>query len=74
MSASQAYQKEYAETHSDSARERKELERDRRDRCRSYFYKLMVWKVEWPFLIADCSEGMVEQERKKYEKTLAQTA
>ena len=74
MTNRQAYQKEYASTHSDTVRERKELERDRRDRCRSYWYKRIVWQVEWPFLIADCTPGMVEATRKRYEKTLAQTA
>ena len=67
------YQRDYAETHREEARERKELERYRKSRCRSYWYAKLVLKREMPCLISDCSPEMVERERKRYEQTLAET-
>lgn len=56
-----------------SAAERKYEERDRRERCRSYWYARLILKREMPNLIRDCSPKMVEQEREKYEKLLKET-
>ena len=68
------YQRKYASANIEKKREQKELERDRRDRCRSYWYAKLILKRDMSALIADCSPELVEKERVKYEMLLAETA
>jgi hypothetical protein len=67
------YQANYHALNSDRAKERKQNERDRRERCRSYWYAKLILNREMPALIADCSPEMIEQERKKYLTVLEET-
>ena len=68
-----AYMQKYAATHQEQARERKQDERDRRERLRSYWYAKLVHGREIPALKHGCSELLIEQERVRYEKTLDET-
>lgn len=60
------YQRDYHENHREEAAERKAEERNRRERCRSYWYAKLILKRDMSMLIKDVSPTMLEQERVKY--------
>lgn len=62
----QAYHRQYHAEHREEAALRKGDERDRRDRCRSYWYARLVLGREMPALIRDVSEELLESERLAY--------
>jgi hypothetical protein len=67
------YQKQYSAEHSAEAAERKQEERYRKDRLRSYWYGKIVLGREIMAFKAGCTEQQIEQARIDYLKVLDET-
>lgn len=61
-----AYQRDYHATHCEEAAERKELERYRREKARTYWRTKILLKREMPLLLKGVSAEIIEQERLAY--------
>ena len=73
MSNRSGYMKEYAANHSEEAAERKQFERGRKDRLRSYWYGKLILNREMPALKSGCTEEQIEQARIEYMRVLEET-
>ena len=73
MSDRKQYQREYHASNTDKAANRKQDERDRKERLRSYWYARLVLKREMPALLAGCTPEQIEAARVEYIGVLAET-
>jgi len=70
MSDRKEYQRQYHSKNSAAAAERKEAERERKERIRSYWYGKLVLNRDMKVLIRDCTPEQVEEGRIRYLKVL----
>jgi len=64
------YQRKYFDRNREASRERKEAERNRNERLRSYFYARLVLGREMPSCIVGCTAEQIEAARIAYVKVL----
>ena len=67
------YMKQYASEHTAEAAQRKQDERDRKDRLRSYWYARLVLKREFIGLKSGCTDDQIETARLDYLRVLDET-
>lgn len=67
------YQRQYAAEHTAEAAERKQEERDRKERLRSYWYGKLILGRELTGFIRGCTAEQIEQARIDYLRVLDET-